>query len=254
MASSSHIDIGSQNQENFEEFYVKWKKKQDNQLQELVTASKTAQPLPIDAILCGLIHRVIAHYEDYYQVKSKWVQDNVLLILSPQWRSPLENAFLWIGGWRPTTAFQLLHSVSGDLGDLSSGQMNLMDNLQRSTTLEERKWTEKMAKQEQKVADAELVELSHEVSESIRIQGRVCDSTDVEERVDSTLKPKKEGLEMILLRADDLRLRTLKSVIEILSPIQAVHFLIAVAELQLRVHDWGKHKEQKQASGSASNN
>lgn len=64
-----------------------------------------------------------------------------------------------------------------------------------------------------------------------------------EARVESTLAPKEEELEEVLQKADDLRLTTLKAVIEILTPIQAVHFLITAAELHLRLHDWGKKKD-----------
>jgi hypothetical protein len=45
--------------------------------------------------------------------------------------------------------------------------------------------------------------------------------------------------------AFDLLLRALKGVLEILTPIQAVHFLIAAAELHSRLHDWGKKKDDR---------
>lgn len=201
----------------------------------------------------------MTHYEEYYKVKSKCAEEHILLTLSPPWNTLLGDAFLWIGGWRPSAAFHLIYSVSGlhleeeisMLGDpleieslegLSSGQMRRIDALQRSTISEERKITEAMAEQQEKVADAEMVELSHEVSESIRMQ-RVIKRRDI----DSTLKPMKEGFQRILQDADDLRLRTFKGIIDILQPIQGVHFLIAAAELHLRVHDWGKDEEEKQA-------
>ncbi|KAL7255255.1 hypothetical protein ACSBR1_009418 [Camellia fascicularis] len=38
-------------------------------------------------------------------------------------------------------------------------------------------------------------------------------------------------------------LRTLKEVVDILSAIQAVHFLITAAELHLRLHEWGKKSD-----------
>lgn len=43
----------------------------------------------------------------------------------------------------------------------------------------------------------------------------------------------------ILRKADDLRLRTVRSVVELLTPQQAVEFLIAAAELQFGVRIWG---------------
>ncbi|CAN1301302.1 Protein DOG1-like 1 [Linum perenne] len=60
------------------------------------------------------------------------------------------------------------------------------------------------------------------------------------------LMAKEKKMEEILQLADDLRLSTLRLIIvEILTPIQAVHFLIAIAELHLRFHDWGKQRDTR---------
>ncbi|KAL9393493.1 hypothetical protein Peur_012778 [Populus x canadensis] len=72
-----------------------------------------------------------------------------------------------------------------------------------------------------------------QVSELLRSAETACEVG--EERVDSTLAAKEKRLMEILQKADDLRLRTLKGVLEILTPIQAVHFLIAAAELHSRL-------------------
>ncbi|KAK6131091.1 hypothetical protein DH2020_035167 [Rehmannia glutinosa] len=260
MASVS--ENGIMGRDNFQEFFISWKDEQNHYLHDLITASRASTPVALtDPSLCGLVDRAVAHYEEYYKTKTKWAKKDVLLLLSPPWNTPLEDAFLWVGGWRPTTAFHLLYSKSGlqfeanlsdlvkgvktgDLGDLSSDQLGLIDQLQRITIQEERKITEKVAKHQERVADMEMVELSHDLSESTRIEGE----SDEAGRVDSILKPKEEGFQMILQSADDLRMRTIKAVVNILSPIQAVHFLIAAAELQLRLHDWGKEKEEKQAN------
>ncbi|CAN0891104.1 Protein DOG1-like 3 [Linum grandiflorum] len=135
-------------------------------------------------------------------------------MLSPSWRSSLEDAFLWIGGWRPSMAFHLLYSKSGlqletklhdlirglttaDLSDISAAQLRRIDELQRATIRDEKVIAEKMAKVQESVADV----------------------------------------------ADDLRLETLRAIVDVLTPIQAVHFLIAVAELHLRLRDWGKRRD-----------
>nr|XP_034892403.1 protein DOG1-like 4 [Populus alba]TKR79323.1 hypothetical protein D5086_0000273820 [Populus alba] len=80
-----------------------------------------------------------------------------------------------------------------------------------------------------------------QVSESLRSAETACEVE--EERVDSTLAAKGKKLTEILQVSDDLRLRALKDVLEILTPIQAVHFLIAAAELHSRLHGWGKKKD-----------
>lgn len=249
-------------QQSFQEFYREWKDVQKQQLELLDVASKTDS----SSSLSVLVAIVVAHYENYYTAKSKCAKTDVLLLLSPPWITSLEDAFIWVGGWRPTTAFHLLYSKSGiqfeakfsavgygggaatlDLGDLSSDQLRLIDQLQRSTVREERRINEKVAKQQERVADAEMVELSHGVSESSRVEGEGTTTFDTG-RIETTLNLKEEGFEKILQSADDLRLGTLKAVVDILSPIQAVHFLIAAGELQLRLHEWGREKEEREAS------
>lgn len=205
---------------------------------------------------------MVAHYEEFYKVKTSCAQGNIFPVLSPPWNSPLEDAFVWIGGWRPSSAFQLLYSVAGlqlesrldgllrgattgDLSYLSSEQLIRIDALHRKTIQEERAITEEIAKQQDKVADAEMVQLSHDMSRSTGVEGAANNSTD-DDRVDSIMKPREEGFHKVLEAADDLRIRTLKGVVDILSPRQAIHFLISAAELQLRLHDWGKQKEERQ--------
>ena len=119
---------------SFHKFFEGWLVEQNQHLKELV-ASETTQLT--DEQLQALIDEVVEHYEYYYMAKSRWTKHDVLAMLSPTWRSTLEDAFLWIGGWRPSKAFHLLYSKSGlqfearlheliqglktfDLGDLSA--------------------------------------------------------------------------------------------------------------------------------------
>ncbi|KAK4393739.1 hypothetical protein Sango_1844700 [Sesamum angolense] len=88
-----------------------------------------------------------------------------------------------------------------------------------------------------------MVELTHVVTEMMR-EGLVDQAMDTE-RADETLAPKEEGLVEVLQRADGLRMKTLKQVVNILSPVQGVYFLIAAAELHLRVHEWGKKRDAR---------
>ena len=255
--------------ESFQTFFERWLSEQNQHLHHLILASQHNQSNSKnnnnaededDPVLLGvLVERVVKHYETYYEVKSRWAEQDVLAMLSPTWTSSLEDAFLWIGDWRPSMEFHLLYSKSGlqleaalaelmrglrsgDLGNLSPSQLTNVDQLQRRTIEEEKHITEKMAKLQETVADTTMVELSHVATEMMRnIAQEGVD--DHEERVESALASKEEGFEKILHKADDLRLRTLKGITQILSPIQAVHFLIAAAELHLRLHDWGKKKD-----------
>ncbi|XP_022774836.1 protein DOG1-like 4 [Durio zibethinus] len=89
-----------------------------------------------------------------------------------------------------------------------------------------------MANHQETVADSSMVELSQ------MMRSGDGEGVGVEkERVESAVESKEEGLKEMLQRADDLRLKTLKAVIDMSSPIQGVHFLIAAAELHLTIHD-----------------
>ncbi|GAB4835520.1 hypothetical protein Ancab_000430 [Ancistrocladus abbreviatus] len=262
-SASAALHGGASGSETFKKIFECWLVEQERDLQELNSASHNcSDSTQTESTLRPLIVGVLRHYEHYYQVKALWVKRDVLAMMTPLWRSSLEDAFLWIGGWRPTMAFHLLFSKSGlqlearldelicglstgDLGDLSPDQFRRIDELQRDTIRREKELTEKLAAHQEAVADSSMVDLSHVVSEMIRNssepireeEGGGGDST--EERVQSALDTMEDVLGEMLLKADDLRLETLKNVIEVLTPIQAVHFLTAAAELHLRLHDWG---------------
>ena len=59
---------------------------------------------------------------------------------------------------------------------------------------------------------------------------------------------KGEGLVSIIKKADALRLRTLQKVVELLTPKQAVEFLIAAAELQFGVRGWGMNEDRQRGN------
>ncbi|PWA85887.1 DOG1 domain-containing protein [Artemisia annua] len=262
MAPQPIMHANNPQHETFHKFFECWICEQNSYLEELVSAARNHETNENDdAVLVPLIESVVRHYEQYYQAKSKWENHDAISMLTPTWRSKLEDAFLWIGGWRPTLAIHLLYSKSGiqfeakigdlirglttgDLGDLGHDQIARIDELQKKTIHEERVLTEKMAKQQETVADKSMVELSNAVSEMIRSEnGDVGNEENHEEKIESTLDSKKDCLEELLHMADDLRLETLKAVVEILTPIQTVYFLIAAAELHLRLHDWGKKRD-----------
>lgn len=279
MPSSNHVCTGSESNsgpdsdlrtESFAQFFETWLLEQEHDLEELKAAAtcyteSTQSDTEWNQQLTSLVNRVMCHYENYYRVKSESADHDVLTMLSPSWRSNLEEAFLWVGGWRPSTAFHLLYSVtglqleagfhellrglgSGNLADLSPDQLVRVDELQRQTVWEERELTENFAAIQETVADSTMVELSHVATELIRDPNSVTTGPvgpeSVNERVESTIGTKENKLKEILGRADDLRLRTLKNVLDILTPIQAVDFLIAAAELHLRVHQWGVKKDE----------
>ncbi|XP_022156808.1 protein DOG1-like 4 [Momordica charantia] len=253
-SSSSLPRNGFLEHESFEEFFEIWLCEQNRYLKDLISVVENQMQQDVDT----LIDDVVRHYENYYKVKSCWVEKDVLHMLRPSWRSSLEDAFLWLGGWRPSMAFHLLYSKSGmqleaqlsevlrglptnDLADISSDQLIQIDELKRHTIKEEKETTEKMAKHQETIADRSMVEMSHMATKSI-MEGESRESP-MEGRLKMELERKEDGLPEVLHMADELRLKTLKGILGILTKPQTVHFLMAAAELHLRIHDWGIQRD-----------
>ncbi|GJU01148.1 DOG1-like protein 3 [Tanacetum coccineum] len=236
----------------FHQFFDHWLVELGTSLEQLVSAANNHHNKSNDdSNLRQLIYESVKHYEEYYKAKADGAKGDVMAMFRPPWLTSLEDAFLWIAGWRPTTAIHLLYSKSGlqlearldesvpvllttgDLGDLSLNQINRVDELQKKTIRAERAITEKMASLQESAADTCMVDLSSTASEILRKNND--GDGEIEESVrtlNSLLESKEDKLEEVLHMADGLRMETLKSVVEILTPLQAVHFLIAAADQQ----------------------
>ncbi|KAI4385194.1 hypothetical protein MLD38_003248 [Melastoma candidum] len=264
--SSVHDPISSQIPRNdnlaFHQFFDSWLVQQNQDLEELVGASNDPECTP--SSMHGLVMRVLDHYELYYREKSRCAHENVLPMLTPPWRSSFEDSFLWIGGWRPSMGFHLLYSKSGvqlearleevlrgfrigDLADLTPDQLLRINELQLRIIAEEKEVTEMYAKQQETIAGTSMVELSHEATQKMRMRNG-ADTTMLDVEVEKVVREEEKGMEGVLRAADELRLKTLKEIVNILTPTQAVHFLTAAAELHLRVHDWGIKKDNVAAA------
>ncbi|XP_004489078.1 protein DOG1-like 4 [Cicer arietinum] len=211
----------------FAQFYDSWFDQFHCLVQQLNTPNQT------DAE--ELIRKVMSHHEDYYNAKSMAAEKDPLHVLASPWATTLERSLYWIAGWRPTTAFHLIYTESsllfeshiidilrglrtGDLGDLSPTQFRRVSDLQCDTVKEENAITEELSEWQDNAS--ELMGSEDDINENI---GRlVC----------------------IIKKADDLRLRTLRSVVEFLSPQQAIEFLIASAELLVGIRGWGLNHDR----------
>ncbi|XP_047058085.1 protein DOG1-like 2 [Lolium rigidum] len=234
--------------ETFAKFFECWILQQSRDLDAL-RAAAAAGPED-DAGLRRLVDRVLGHYEHYYRAKSAAASDDVLPMFAPSWISATETLYLWCGGWRPTAALQLLYSKSGaqleaqlpafldggdlhdgDLGGLSADQLQAADQLQRRTIRSEREIDEAAASAQESLATVKMVELS-------------AGGGAAEEGMEREMDAKAEGMRRVLEMADGLRMDTLRAVVALLRPPQAVHFLVAAAELHLSVHDFGRRKDE----------
>ncbi|KAF2303070.1 hypothetical protein GH714_013339 [Hevea brasiliensis] len=167
--------------------------------------------------------------------------------------------------------FKLVNSMrtngvsSSSLVELTQEQMRKIEALRVKIMLEEEKVEREMERQQVIVVDRKMAELVRLVirvknGEEVRQQVIVADKKmaelvrsvvrvknreevrKVEGLVQVALKGVMAGPEKVMKAVDCLRLRTLKGVLGVLSPLQCVEFLIGIGMLQILLRQWGKKR------------
>ncbi|KAE8099188.1 hypothetical protein FH972_017191 [Carpinus fangiana] len=227
--------LGTRRQTNahagsIEAFLEGWLVRQEHYLDELLSTQQHCHEMR-DEDLKELISRILAHYQEYYEEKSRMAHRDVFLVFCPTWFTSFERAFLWIAGFKPGLAFRL---VTNAVDDLSEDQRQRINKLMGETKMEERAFGHELAKIQESVAAPPLLELA-------RRGWRLANGEISEE--DRVLDAWKSALETLVANADSLRMNTALKVVEILRPAQTVRFLAAAAQLQLRIRTWGLQRE-----------
>ncbi|GMN40356.1 hypothetical protein TIFTF001_009584 [Ficus carica] len=223
MSGGSSGATSGDNAGSFERFLEGWLVRQEHYLDELLSSPSDSS----DDDLRDLVSRVLAHYQQYFEEKSKIAQRNIFLVLSPTWFTSLERAFLWIAGFKPGLAFQL---IADSIDDLTDDQRRRVGRLVQETRSEERSLNDELAKIQESVAAPPLLLIA-------RRAGRPVYGEIAEE--DTAIESLKTALEVVVTSADSLRISTALKAMEVLRPVQNVKFLVAAAQLQLRLRTWG---------------
>eukprot|EP00246_Nothoceros_aenigmaticus_P009052 TRINITY_DN24344_c0_g1_i1.p1 TRINITY_DN24344_c0_g1~~TRINITY_DN24344_c0_g1_i1.p1 ORF type:complete len:263 (+),score=61.64 TRINITY_DN24344_c0_g1_i1:226-1014(+) len=248
--ADSMIHLRGEEGETYEEYYAQWGEQQKEHLQQLQVALESNM---LEEEMKALVARVLKHYEDYYEVKGKAVKGNVLQLIHPSWRTPLEAAFLWIGGWRPTSVFQLAYAQSGyhleqelaemlrgvdtpTMASLSSKQLSQINNLQMKTQADEDELSERMAVVQQGLADQPLL--------GVALAGKDGDSDMLHNGMKGAFEDKFKALEELLTDADGLRLSTLREMLKILNTLQGAQYLTAAALMQVTIRNFGEEADK----------
>ncbi|XP_030442388.1 protein DOG1-like 1 [Syzygium oleosum] len=241
-----------------------WIAQQHRDLNELLVAVSTDSG---DAEkLRSLAGKNIQHFRDYLEVRSQLAQHDAPSFFCPSWCTSFEDSFLWIGGCsdfkrslsrRPTLAIRLVYSISGsdleawltsggrrgddnsngsgdNLSAISASQLKSINELHMKTARMEEKLSSRMASMQEEIADDPLALIA-------RRRGRVGEESESVERV---MKGHALSLARVLTEADEMRLATLREMVEeILTPLQAVEFLVNMKKLHLSIHEWGKRRD-----------
>ncbi|XP_059664206.1 protein DOG1-like 1 [Cornus florida] len=206
---------------SFNRFYQTWLDDLRNLVDELAKAPKQPTDDEQNQNLLQLVQDTMAHYTEYYRIKSLAARHDVFSVFANPWSTSLERSLHWIGGCRPTTVFHIVYTESsslfnsrfndiingihtGDLGDLSPGKLQQVSDLQCETVRQENSITKDLSELQEGAVGLLLPDLASHGNTKALVE--------------------------ILQKADDLRLTTLKREVELLTPLQAVEFLTATAE------------------------
>ncbi|VVA33759.1 PREDICTED: mRNAion factor [Prunus dulcis] len=229
----------TQVEERFSEFFEKWVCQLEQLQQQLLKLSE--ETLQNEVELQALVSKVTYLHKEYYTVKWAAAREDVLAFFCPVWSSPLENAYNWVTGWKPSMLFQLIGSLRKTrLVNMSEEQLKKIEELRLKMRYEEEKVEREMERQQVAMADRRMVELAR-LESRVRNGGKVVE-VEVEGLVDVALKVMLSGLERVMKAADCVRLKTLKGVLDVLSPLQCVEFLAATCMVQIRLRQWGRKK------------
>ncbi|XP_042478040.1 protein DOG1-like 4 [Macadamia integrifolia] len=218
-------------QDRFSEFYAKWLNQYEANLKELLSVSRDPSHGHLHQ---ALISKVMTHYKEYYTVKWATAKDDVLGFFCPTWFTPLENAYHWMTGWKPSMVFRLIASLHK-----SQDPVSKIEELRFRIRIEEDRVDREMERQQVSIADKPMVDLSR-LATQVK-NGEVVG--ELEKYVDMALSSLLVGLEQVMKMADCVRLKALKGVVEILNPLQSVDFMAAIAMLQIQLRKAGKRAD-----------
>lgn len=198
-----------------------------------------------DRHLRAVIAKLTAHHKQYYT--EKWAAaavakgGNVFIYFSPPWMTPLERAYSWMTGWKPSMAFKLVDALragpgsspfGGSFGEVSEVQAKGIERLRMKTRHEEDKVERDMERQQVGMADRKMVELA-------RMASTEGTAGEADRMVEAAIVELGAGMELVMKGGDCVRLKTLKGLLEVLSPAQGVGFLGALTVVLLRMREKG---------------
>lgn len=253
--------------------YEEWLQIQGADLNELLQAisSQNGSRARSEMELRELVEKSVRHYEEYYERRRRLVLEDGPAFFAPPWCNSFEKAVLWVGGCRPSMFIRLIYSLSSagleahldnlagrafashgeGLVGLSAPQLVLVNELHRSTLLEENRITSQVATLQENLADRPLLPIIKERQRwrrSDTSRGEIGDGGDAE--VVAAMGSYAAAMAGLVDAADRLRLETARTLLsDILTPKQAVELLATGKQLHLSVHEWGHQRDLSHGRG-----
>lgn len=70
------------------------------------------------------------------------------------------------------------------------------------------------------------------------------DLVEIGEAVEEALDKNEEGMTVLMAEADKLRLDTIRTIVEVLTPVQVAALLLSLKRLHVSLHEWGRGREE----------
>ncbi|KAJ9551469.1 hypothetical protein OSB04_015514 [Centaurea solstitialis] len=255
--------------QQFQSCYHNWVAQQRLDLDELLQALTRYST---DSDYLKLItDKTISHFESYNDARAQLAKHDGPSFLAPTWGSTCENSLLWIGGCRPSLIIRLVYELCGsqmnarfaeflegigrgNLAEISSSQLKRIDELQVKTIKNEDKLRSRVASLQAYTINSinaifcyDKISIEMKADELLLVLlanlGREAEEKGRDEVVGKAMDSHALDSYNVLIEADQLRLNTLKGMIDILTPLQAVEFLVASKKLHLSLHEWSKTRD-----------
>ncbi|KAI3519762.1 hypothetical protein L1887_08978 [Cichorium endivia] len=224
------MDNSALSQPDFQTFFREWVTQLElyfNQLLHLIQSPDQQDESNHKQLVC----RVMGHYHEYFLAKAQVLSRNVFLVLSAPWFSSYERTFLWVAGFKPGLALNIV-KICGL--ELTFDQAERMENLMMETKNDESVIAERLARLEQEVMAPSMLALA-------RMGGREVNGMVNE--ADTAVERLAGHMEFLVKCADYLREKTVAKVVEILTTTQIVRFLAAMTQILLRIRRLGQLRE-----------
>ncbi|XP_042021023.1 protein DELAY OF GERMINATION 1-like [Salvia splendens] len=115
--------MASTNHRPFRCSFHSWMAQQQQDLDELVAANS---PATDKEDLARLRDKCVAHFGEYAERRAAMARQNPPCFLSPPWCSALQNAFMWVGGCRPSLFIRLIYHVCSSQLDSRSREYHVV--------------------------------------------------------------------------------------------------------------------------------
>ncbi|OWM67113.1 protein DOG1-like 4 [Punica granatum] len=219
----------------FGSFFEDWLVRQEHYLYELQSAAKNLH-VTGKQDLEDLTDRVLSHYQQYYDEKSRIMQTDVSILFSPPWLTRLERAHLWVAGFKPGLVVELSLGSLG--GELTQDQARRMEEVRITARMREKELDNEMAQLQESLACPPLLGAARKRGKPLPLNWKVN-----EEEAAAATGAMRARMEEAVVQADLLRMRIALGVMEILNPGQRVKFLTAVTQLLLRLRTCGLQRD-----------